>query len=238
MYVTTGFVNPHSAPSSTGGAFWTWPLASNGQAWEMLPHLIDLVLPRRCLGCARAGFGLCPRCGRPRDIQRPLPGIGIVYAGTDYDGAVRQAIVRYKERDRRDLTGDLAELLLLPVDRACVGTRVLVPVPSTRAAVRSRGGDHLIRLVRRAAGDRTIVEALRVGRRIADTSGLGLRERRENIAGAFMAGPAPRPGFPVVLVDDIVTTGASLQEAARALSAQGWLVLGAAVVAATPRRGT
>jgi predicted amidophosphoribosyltransferase len=167
-----------------------------------------------------------------------LLGVGIVYAGTDYDGAVRAAIVRYKERDRRDLAGDLAELLVPPIARAGDVETALVPVPSTRAAVRNRGGGHLVRLVRRAAGDRPIIEPLRVGRRIVDTSGLGLRARRENIAGAFTARPAPRLGFPVVLIDDVVTTGASLQEAARALRSHGWVVLGAAVVAATPRRGT
>lgn len=206
----------------------------------MLADLTDLVFPRRCLGCARAGFGLCPRCSRPRDIQRYVPGPGVVHAGSEYAGAVRAAIIRYKERDRRDLTADLAELLLPAIRRARGSTRVdaLVTVPSSRASIRARGGDHLYRLAHRAGDGLVVHRPITLGRRIEDTAGLGLRARRENVSGAFRASAPTATARRVVLIDDVLTTGASLREAARALTAAGWLVVGAAVVAATPRNRT
>jgi len=79
---------------------------------------------------------------------------------------------------------------------------------------------------------------LRVRRRVADQSGLGATERRANVAGALglRPGAAARLGGPVILVDDIVTTGSTLAEAARALRASRARVVGAAVICATNRR--
>jgi predicted amidophosphoribosyltransferase len=73
---------------------------------------------------------------------------------------------------------------------------------------------------------------------VQDSAGLRIDERRANLAGAMAARPAPNACGPVVVVDDIVTTGATLAEAIRALRCAGWPVTGAAVVAATPRRRT
>ena len=77
---------------------------------------------------------------------------------------------------------------------------------------------------------------LRQRRAIADSAGLGLRERAENLHHALAARPGE--GRVALLVDDIVTTGATLGEAERALQAAGWAVAGAVVVAATPRAGS
>lgn len=97
----------------------------------------------------------------------------------------------------------------------------------------------MVRLTRPAARacDRPAVGALRLVRPVHDSAGLGASARHANLAGAMTAA-APRPGGPAaaVIVDDIVTTGASLGEAARALRESGWAVLGGAVVAATQRR--
>ncbi len=77
---------------------------------------------------------------------------------------------------------------------------------------------------------------LRLTRRVADSAGLSTEARRANLTSAFAARPAPEDSRrTVVVVDDITTTGATLAEAFRALDTAGWDVLGAAVVAATPR---
>lgn len=81
------------------------------------------------------------------------------------------------------------------------------------------------------------VRALAQVRRVADQSGLSADERMRNLAGALIAAPLVR-GRQVVLVDDVITTGASLVEAARAVEAAGGVVLAAATVAATPRRAS
>jgi predicted amidophosphoribosyltransferase len=77
---------------------------------------------------------------------------------------------------------------------------------------------------------------LRVVRSVRDSAGLDLAARAANLSGAFAASPPPAGCGPVVVVDDIATTGATLVEAARALYAVGWCVAGAAVVAVTPKR--
>ena len=83
-----------------------------------------------------------------------------------------------------------------------------------------------------------VASLLRVGRQVLDQSGLDQAARQANLAAAFTARGLPdaTAGCPVILVDDIVTTGSTLVEMARAVAATGTTVLGCAVVAATQRR--
>jgi predicted amidophosphoribosyltransferase len=80
-----------------------------------------------------------------------------------------------------------------------------------------------------------VARLLRPDRVVADQSGLSSTERAANLAGGMRAWPTPDPAR-LVVVDDLVTTGATLVEAARALRQEGHEALGAAVLAATPRR--
>ncbi|MGW8381125.1 phosphoribosyltransferase family protein [Streptomyces sp. ODS28] len=125
--------------------------------------------------------------------------------------------------------------------RAGVAPLTLVPLPSAPRAVAARGHDPVRRMAlaaaRRLRGDGApvrVLSALRQRRAVADQSGLTARERGANLAGALEV----RPGGgellaegPVVLVDDLMTTGSSLAEAARAVRAAGAEVTGAAVIA-------
>ncbi len=209
--------------------------------------ILDLVLPRACAGCGRewAAAALCPAClpGGPL-----VPAAAGALAATAYEGAVRAALLRYKERGRRDL----APALAVPLARAVagvlvqrpppVGAAVLVPVPSARAAAAARGGDHVLRLARHAAREVGVPVAtpLRLTRAVLDSAGLAAAQRARERDGSMAARPPGplRRGCPApvaVVVDDIVTTGATLREARRALGAAGWTVAGAAAVAATPR---
>ncbi|MCG0289865.1 ComF family protein [Streptomyces sp. PSAA01] len=122
------------------------------------------------------------------------------------------------------------------------GPLLLVPVPSARRAVGARGHDPARRIALAAAGvlrgggrPARVPAVLRQRRRVSDQSGLDARQRRANVTGALGAVPGSGrllAAGPVVLVDDLMTTGASLAEAARAVTAAGGLVIGAAVVAA------
>jgi predicted amidophosphoribosyltransferase len=121
---------------------------------------------------------------------------------------------------------------------------LLVPVPSARRAVGARGHDPARRIAFAAAGvlrregcPARVPAVLRQRRRVTDQSGLGARQRRENVTGALEAVPGGGRllvAGPAVLVDDLMTTGASLAEAARAVTEAGGRVVGAAVVAAPP----
>jgi predicted amidophosphoribosyltransferase len=175
------------------------------------------------------------------------------WAVGDYDGAVRQLLLAYKERGASGLRRPLGEALARAVAAAAgdlpPGRSVtVVPVPSTRAAIRERGDDVVLELarvaaagVRRAGCDARVLPALSHVRRVRDSAGLGAADRASNLRGALAVRPSAQrrvAGATVVLVDDLVTTGATLVEAARSLRGSGGVVVGAATVAATRRRGT
>jgi predicted amidophosphoribosyltransferase len=213
---------------------------AQGTVARMLSAVVDLVLPRCCVGCGSPVGSLCPACLGAAQVFAAGPDI---WAAGRYESAARAALLAYKERGRRDLAGPLAQLLAAAIrgaltGRAPPGAVLLVPVPSARSAAAARGGDHVLRLARQAArrtGVRVARDALALSRAVRDSAGLAAGERAANLAGA-MSARSPRTGAAALLVDDIVTTGATLSEATRALRAAGWPVLGAAVVAATPLR--
>jgi predicted amidophosphoribosyltransferase len=191
----------------------------------------------------------------------PVPaGLPPPWAVTAYDAEVRAMIVAHKEEGRLGLVRPLGDALgaaaaaaaaAIPGARVRSGWRapetlVLVPVPSRRSAVRVRGHDPTLRLARRAAlrlrADERIVEVLpvvRIARRLADQAGLDAAQRAANLQRALAVpdrlAVAVR-GRQIVVVDDVITTGASIAETTRALEAAGATVAGAAVVAATERR--
>jgi predicted amidophosphoribosyltransferase len=223
----------------------------------LLAALADLVLPRTCAGCGLPGAVLCRPCARllarphlatPRRFPVGFP--PTVAAGA-YAGPVRPAVVAFKERGRAELARPLGVALALAVVGVLAGLPepagrpLLVPVPSSAAALRERGRDHVRELTRRAVAELTaaglpVTEArlLRRRGRIRDSAGLSAAQRRANLAGTFaLVGAVPRG--PIVLVDDVVTSGATLTEAAAVLTAArrpGDTPVLAAVVAATPRR--
>jgi predicted amidophosphoribosyltransferase len=171
----------------------------------------------------------------------------VTWAVAGYDGVVRNAVVAHKERGARVLTGVLAGALAASAAAAvdCAGPLALVPAPSRTAAVRARGEDPTARLARAAASRlrRTgrparVVPLLRMARSARDQAGLSAAERAANLTGAVRVGrvPAGLSAYRIVLVDDVVTTGATLAECARSLRAAGLGVSAAAVVAATARR--
>lgn len=210
-------------------------------ALVLVRALTDLVLPRECAGCRRPGTLLCPPCRGAATGPVAIGGLAVCAAG-GYAGGLRTALLAYKERGRQELAGPLAELLadavraLASLPSPLPADSCLVPVPSSRRARRQRGGDHVLRLARGAGRScgLPVVAALRLTRGVADSAGLTREQRAANLSGALVA--APGGGRAAVLVDDIVTTGATLREAARALGAAGWPVAAAAVVATTGRR--
>lgn len=215
----------------------------------MLADLLDLLLPRSCPGCRLPGTALCDGCalllrGAAQGLTRPdpcPPGLPPVAALLPYAAEVQRLLLAHKEHGRLGLTQPLGEGLATAVLVHGRGPFVLCPVPSARSAVRARGHDHARRLaavaaasVRSRGGSATAASLLLPARAVADQSGLTSAQRAANLRGALRAvGPV---GAPVVVVDDVMTTGATLVEATRALQAAGHVVAGAAVVAATVRR--
>ncbi|RVW05258.1 ComF family protein [Rhodococcus xishaensis] len=218
--------------------------------------LLDLVLPAECGGCGRPGNGWCDRCRCAlADVPvavcpRVDPGVP-VWALGPYSGPRRSAVIAAKERGRRDLADPLGLALahavetlrrwseLAPPRR---GPLCLVPAPTRPRAARRRGGDPVLRSARVAAGvlrDGTrVAPILSMRRGVRDSVGLSVTQRQENLAGRITVSGVAQPrtgdvsGLEVVLVDDVVTTGATAAESVRALATTGLCVAGVLVVAA------
>ncbi|MEU1631310.1 ComF family protein [Nonomuraea sp. NPDC005701] len=229
----------------------------------MLAGVLDVFLPQSCVGCGGVGARCCAGCAawmaaapaRRGPEPRP-PGLPECWSAAPYEGAARAAVLAYKERGAVGLAGVLAQVLAFTVLTAlgaaagagagwARGPFAVVPVPSARRALRVRGHDPMGRLavlVARhlvASGVRAEPWAvLRQTRRVSDQAGLSSTQRAANLAGSLcVAGRAKGPPAPsALLLDDVLTTGASLTEAARALRAAGLRVPMAATVAATRRR--
>lgn len=178
------------------------------------------------------------------------PGLPPLWRVGEYTGAVQHILLAHKEHGQLGLVRPLGDALAAGVLAASgdrrTGPVVLVPAPSRPAAVRARGQDPTCRLARRAAAvlrrygmAAAVRPVLRVRRTVVDQAGLDAAQRARNVGGAHRVPARFAPlvrGVHVVVVDDLVTTGSTLAEAARALRAVGADVRAAVAVAATSRR--
>jgi predicted amidophosphoribosyltransferase len=182
-------------------------------------------------------------------MPRPCPpGLPPAMSVAVYDGVVRDVVVAYKEAGLVGLAHPLGRALGVAVSATALPDDpvALVPVPSSRAARRGRGHDAMrpltlsaVAALRAEGFDARMVPALRHVRPVADSVGLGATERAANLAGAFGVRPGAVAGLRsrrVVVVDDLVTSGATLAECCRALRRAGVDVTAVATVAATARR--
>lgn len=221
----------------------------------MLPHLQPLrdalatLFPVSCGGCSTSDTRMC--CDCLESLQEAVsPQIDELEAGNlrvvsamPYVPALQKVLDSFKERGRADLARELSSLLLVSLRRIpalTVATELpqpllLVPVPSRKVARARRGYDHIPLLLERALPRAKPVAALKHVRKVADQSALDRDSRGENLRGAFAASALVR-GRTCVVVDDLVTTGATLAEAVRALRAAGATVLGAVVIARVERK--
>ncbi|WP_018348065.1 ComF family protein [Longispora albida] len=214
--------------------------------------LLDLVLPSACPGCGGPGQ-LCHSCHAQlavpptRAAPDPVPdGLPPCLAIGEYTGVLRDLVLAYKERGRRGLARPLGAALAPAAAWLAQGGPVLLtPVPSTRAAIRSRWMDHTALLARsaaatlRSAGYEAGVSRLLRALPRPDSAGLSATERATAAAAAYQlrAGPGTaRPPGPVVLLDDVLTTGSTLAAVAHRLRSVDIEICGAIVLAATRRR--
>lgn len=214
---------------------------------------------------ATSAVSVCAVCrgalGPPRAVA-PQPvhpaGLPPVFCLAAWVDPARALVLAHKERGRTGLAGPLGRALAPAVALAAGGVAgaasggravpvpvLLVPVPSRPGVRRSRGHDPVARTAAAAAAalreaglSAQVRPLLRHARAVGDQAGLTAPERARNLAGALEARPgaaALARGAALVLIDDVLTTGATLTEAARALRATGRPVTGAAVLAAVVR---
>jgi predicted amidophosphoribosyltransferase len=198
--------------------------------------VLDLILPLECGGCGAPSTRWCDTCAAELSVPDDHPHVVTpridpqvpVFALGRYAGARRQAILAMKEHGRGDLVAPLARALAIGVHRLLTWGMVetpltMVPAPTRRSAARRRGGDPVTRLASAAVAghpDVTVVQALRIKALARDSVGLGTAARERNIAGRVLLS-GQRPSTEVVIVDDIVTTGATARESVRILRDAG-----------------
>jgi predicted amidophosphoribosyltransferase len=177
----------------------------------------------------------------PRVVSPRIdPGVPVFALGR-YAGARRQVIVAMKDRGRSDLVTPLALALALGVQRLLEWGLLdvpltIVPAPTRSWAARRRGGDPVTRIATLATAAHpyvTVVRALRMKALARDSAGLGSAARERNIAGRVLLTRRRVPaGGEVLLVDDIVTTGATARESVRVLQTAGTRVAALLALAA------
>ena len=200
--------------------------------------MLDLVLPLRCGGCGARSTRWCDACARDLAVKpdephlispRLEPGVPVFSLGR-YAGARREAIIAVKEHGRADLVDPLAAALRVGLARLLAWgvlelPLTVIPAPTRRWAARRRGGDPVTRIASAAtAGHRgiTVVQAVRTRALVADSVGLSSADRERNIAGRIkVVRPLSGTTGEVLVVDDIVTTGATASETVRVLHTTG-----------------
>ena len=200
-------------------------------------EFLGLLLPCRCVICSSTGVALCENCApqmaaSPRAVVRSdLHG----WVATDYGSLEKSLVKAFKE----DGVTALAQILARFMQPAFAGLRdelptsiegaLLVPAPSSKANFRKRGFLPTLILARRlnqgAGGLLRVKAALRFVKVVLDQSGLSMEQRKSNLSGSMQAS-RDVSGQRVILLDDVVTTGATLLEAARAIAAAGGEVVG------------
>lgn len=199
-------------------------------------ELAALLLAASCAGCGEPGELLCAVCRAQLTAAGPVATVTphglVVQAALSFDGVAARCIRRLKGEGETLLARVLGRVLAPVLDAALTSGALVVPVPTSRAAFRARGYRVPDLLARRAGAVPVPLLAPAVER--ADQRGLDVRERRENVRGSMRA-RRRGAGERIVLLDDVVTTGATLDEAARALTEAGFDVVSAVALAATPR---
>lgn len=185
--------------------------------------VLDLAGPPRCAACGVLGHVLCAPCARevvPSPPLETLPPLARLSAACLYESVPRALVLGLKLRGLRASARPLADAMCRSAWRDGIAGEVVTWVPGNRAEVRRRGYDHAEVLARLVAARLGLPAAplLTPTRAKTDQTALSGAQRRENPKGAFVARPVHRR---VVLVDDVMTTGATICTCAGALIRKG-----------------
>ena len=208
---------------------------------------LNLLFPKWCVGCGREGDficsscrrsiphimpPLCPRCGKPQPSGILCPGcinwraeIDGIRSPFQFDGIMRQAIHQLKYKNLRALVESLAALLDDYLITNPIPAEVLVPVPLHRKRLRERGYNQSSLLARELGKllNLPVVDDCLIRQRHAPPQARTstIEERRDNVAGAFTCQDHRLRDKQALLIDDVSTSGATLDACAAALKAGG-----------------
>ncbi len=211
---------------------------------DVLASLLEVLAPTRCAGCDLPGEMLCracldvlpriaeewacPRCGAPfghlvcTECWQSEPAFSAAVSLGSFEPPLARCVKLYKDSGERRLGRVLGELLAEALTSWGAWADIVVPVPAARSSVRRRGFDHTRLIAEPVASvlNAPLTDALAV-RHAQDQRRLGRVDRAQNMAHAFALVPGVALPARVLLIDDVMTTGATVDAAAGALLAGG-----------------
>ena len=211
----------------------------------LLSELSSLLFPVRCFGCRELGFSICSDCRKiwnPHIYRNRFEEL-TVFSSIIYSPIAKNIILAAKEGSVKSadlLVKDaLKNSLKYLFESHPVGA--LVPIPSQHTAIRRRGRDFLSEIAHDLGKfyGVGVLNLLEHNRKVQDQSRLGISERHKNLNQALSINPRFSGNYPaqrVVILDDLLTTGATLSEANRALRKAGFNVQAAATACVAVRR--
>lgn len=196
----------------------------------MFKLLLDLLFPRSCVGCGREGSYLCQDCARRLQFfpsLLPLPpgsALDSLFAFAQYDELLKAAIHRVKYKGEFAILFDIAPLLATHLPPSYLKSACLVPVPLHRSRERERGFNQSEVLAKALTKELKIPVQLLLAKQKKTPSQATLKrkERLSNLTNAFsILHPDQHIPSTILLVDDVATTGTTLNECARVLKQHG-----------------
>ncbi len=198
---------------------------------RVLNACIDLIFPPCCAGCDRVDQFWCERCQLTLEslpiqnvIKQDVASIAFVAATGTHDGILRKAVQGLKYRNVRQLGEELGIRLAATARMQEWTIDIMIPVPLHADRLKQRGYNQAQVICEYAAEQLElpcVPQALKRERYSQSQVGLSAKERKENVADAFSAAPNLVSGNTVLIVDDVCTTGSTLNECAQALIAAG-----------------
>ena len=199
---------------------------------QVFSELSQLLFPTRCYGCNAIGISICSNCRREWHPHYYLTHIGglRVNSAVLYSPTASKIILAAKEHGLKGADELIIDAIVHVLSRTNFDKYNvrLVPIPSS-AINRRRRGRSFIPDICNEISVRTsipIIPALTILKKVKDQSTLSAAARAKNMHGAFGIAENIYPRGDLILIDDVVTTGATVSEAARALNSHGFAVLG------------
>ena len=200
--------------------------------------LSELLFPTRCLGCRTLGLRICSQCRSSWNPHIYRSNLSVahrnvpVYSAVPYSPVAQKVLLGSKESALLDADQLITQALRhsLSYMHREIGIADLVPVPSRKSATRKRGRDFISDQSNLLARTPQVMvrSILHHQRHVRDQSALNVHEREINLHGSLhCANRATVENIPVIIVDDLLTSGATLREAARVLFYAGYEVIGA-----------
>lgn len=192
---------------------------------QILNELSQLLFPTRCYGCSILGPSICSTCRaqwHPHFYKSNLQSLN-VYSSLIYSPVASKIILAAKENGLQGADELIIQAIILVLSRTNIKAENLrlVPIPSSKQSQRKRGRSFMVDITQEVSLRTGIPmeNCLQLSRKVRDQSGLNRIQRNVNMVGAFSLKDSARGDL--VLIDDVVTTGATLKEAARVLNSQG-----------------